>query len=1166
MTDVKSIKESSDNILYPHHSDVDFNLHIRNKEEFANSEIQALKPKNKESFIEIANSICNKPFEMAPHQIFVRNFLSFHTPYNSMLLFHGLGTGKTCTSIGVAEEMRQYLKYMNINKRIIIVASPNVQENFKLQLFDERKLKETDGHWNIQDCVGNSLLQEINPTNMVGLERDKIIKMINKMISTSYLFIGYYQFANFIGRLNPNIENKQKNNKLYKKRIQNEFNDRLVVIDEIHNIRSKETKVKDTKKVPDFLMKVAKYSKNMHLLLLSATPMYNSYDEIVSLINMLLVNDKKKPLKINDIFDKNGNFKTENNQEVGKSKLMEATRGYVSFVKGENPFRFPYRMFPALFEPQRSFQTNRDLVYPTLQLNNKPIEEPLRYVDVFTLSIGKVQEIAYNAIIENHFRKELDENMAKETLGYALLQNPLEALNVVYPTDNLEIIINENKKTRIDFIGKVGFNQIINYKEIPHGKFKVKTEFAYDKSILKRIGHFFHPTIIRNYSEKIYHICETIKNSQGISLVYSQYIEGGIVPCALALEELGFQRYGDTPSLFTNEYRKQNKIPTKKLYYTIISGDKSYSPSNIEEIKAITNDDNRDGDSIKVVFISKAGSEGIDLKNIRNVFVLEPWYNMNRIEQIIGRAVRNCSHRSLPLEKRNVSIFCYGTILSKQDEEAVDLYIYRKAEQKAIQISKVTRTLKESSVDCLLNIQQNEYSVEHMNDIEIVQTLSNGKDIDYMVGDKPYSSTCDYMGKCDFQCMKCENNTIAPLHHDDKKRDFSTYNEYHIQPYQYTLLNTIKELFKRQYFYTREEINEKIALDKSLSFYELDFALDKLCNYHSNGEFVVDMLGRRGHIINVGDMYIYQPLGIDDNKISMFERMKPIDYKHEKLKLYIDDDDKVISDVKINIIEVLQTSYNDFFVGNSKYNYVFKELQTCTHQNENNEHVNFDFTIIKELFVERLFDLLSLDNKVDVINYMIENPEYDESHSFLHILYKYVKSDFLELRNMKGYLIPDETHKGKNNSYAIYVHHDGDKSWSRGGKGELDAFRKIIQNRYINNIDFAEYIGLMAINKVSTKDRSAMIFKLKKTENEKGRSLICRTWLTKYKRDLLKTNLNVTVNSDTKNNEYQVTLDPSCVLIEMVFRYYQRIKLNNKHWFIGPITTAVNEESKTIKI
>ena len=77
-----------------------------------------------------------------------------------------------------------------------------------------------------------------------------------------------------------------------------------------------------------------------------------------------------------------------------------------------------------------------------------------------------------------------------------------------------------------------------------------------------------------------------------------------------------------------------------------------YLDNNDFEVKGLTNDDKKNGNieghKIKVVLISKAGSEGIDLKFIRQVHILDPWYNMNRPEQTIGRAVRNFSHKDLP--------------------------------------------------------------------------------------------------------------------------------------------------------------------------------------------------------------------------------------------------------------------------------------------------------------------------------------------------------------------------------------------------------------------------------------------------------------------------------------------------------------------------------------
>ena len=147
--------------------------------------------------------------------------------------------------------------------------------------------------------------------------------------------------------------------------------------------------------------------------------------------------------------------------------------------------------------------------------------------------------------------------------------------------------------------------------------------------------------------------------------------------------------------------------------YVMITGDASYSPNNDEDIKYLNSDDNKDGKLVKIVIISKAAGEGIDFKNIRQVHILEPWYNMNRMEQIIGRGVRNLSHCKLNFEERNVEIFLHATLLGTEEESA-DMYVYRLAERKAIAIGEVTRVLKEVAVDCLLNIGQTNFTTEKL--------------------------------------------------------------------------------------------------------------------------------------------------------------------------------------------------------------------------------------------------------------------------------------------------------------------------------------------------------------------------------------------------------------------------------------------------------------------
>ena len=126
---------------------------------------------------------------------------------------------------------------------------------------------------------------------------------------------------------------------------------------------------------------------------------------------------------------------------------------------------------------------------------------------------------------------------------------------------------------------------------------------------------------------------------------------------------------------------------------------------------------------IKVVIVTLAGSEGIDLKCIRQVHIVDPWYNIFRIEQLIGRAVRTCSHKKLPFKKSNVEIFLYTTY-TDEDIEHADLNLYRRSYAKMKQIGVISRVLKEHAIDCHLNIKQTNFSVEKFNETISLEDFS----------------------------------------------------------------------------------------------------------------------------------------------------------------------------------------------------------------------------------------------------------------------------------------------------------------------------------------------------------------------------------------------------------------------------------------------------------
>jgi hypothetical protein len=1032
------------NGLYPTLNDPNFNTKIALRKEFFDTKMDVDNTKNVEEEAEI---LCNAQIELAPNQQFVRNFLSVETPYNSLLLYHGLGTGKTCSAISVAEEMRDYMKQMGIMQQIIVIASPNVQENFRLQLFDERELREIEpGVWNIRACTGNKFIKEINPMNMKGLTRDKIIKQIQRLISSHYLFFGYNEFANYartqassigISQDDAVIEEvrrkgassgatkakatatatKAKKNRssaqsaemetlaiesLSVAKLRKLFANTLIIIDEVHNIRI--TDDNRDKRVAKILYQIVQKVNNVRLLLLSGTPMYNSYKEIVWLINLMNLNDRRATIDIADVFDDRGNFRVDSDgREIGKDLLVRKATGYVSFVRGENPYTFPYRIYPrehspefSLLERLRGGGGGDGGGYPRTQLNGRHIDQPIEHIDVYVTRVGDIQEAAYRFTISDMkamyiYKKSamvrrkkaaaaaaavaaaegkgkgkgkkaaasvvpavIDENTVVEvedfpsfenmdTIGYAAVQKPLEALNIVYPHPSLiEYINNPNDEFDITAcIGKEGLRYVMSYEEVGNPSMRLNFEYRPEftrafklpsgETTTKASSRIFAPENIGRYSAKIKNITDKIMTSDGIILVYSQYIDGGVVPIALALEELGFTRYsvaGGNSSLFRSKPTqnidsitmlppRQHQLqypnqPFRPARYSVITGDPTISPDNLYELKALTNENNTYGENVKVVIISVAGSEGLDFKNIRQVHILEPWYNMNLLEQIIGRAIRNCSHKRLPFSQRNVELYLYGSILTNPDIEAIDLYLYRLSEFKAVKIGAVSRVLRTSAVDCLLNVQHNTQTAAQLNQV-VQQNLSSRKQISYQVGARPYSALCDYMERCEYVCRPTfsngrpiqEQNDLYGLESDsddsegegergrrgaapgggDSDVRLDTFNEKFMSMNLDKIIHKIRDLYKDAFFYKKTGPNGIIAHVNAVRHYpiaQINLALTQMVS--DPNEYVNDKYGRLGRLVNVKDYYLFQPIELTDKRISIYERSVPVPYKHTAIE------------------------------------------------------------------------------------------------------------------------------------------------------------------------------------------------------------------------------------------------------------------------------------------
>jgi len=954
--------------LYPTLNDPNFIEKLSKHKEFYDTRYDGtIHPIEKQ-----ANILCNSSFELLPHQLFVKNFLSLQTPYNSLLLYHGLGSGKTCSAIGIAEEMRSYMKQLNITKRILVIASPNVQANFRLQLFDESKLEyiqgkdATEGIWNINSCVGNALIKEINPTNLKGLPRERVISSIKRIINNFYLFMGYIQLSNYIFnaiKKSTNIENltKQQRKKLLIKHIRDLFDNRLIIIDEVHNIRISDDN-QERKKTALLLMKVAKYAQNLRLLLLSATPMFNSHQEIIWLTNLMNINDKRATIEIGDVFDSAGGWKPAKKladgtmKEDGKSLLIRKLTGYISYVRGENPYTFPYRVYPSQYAESKYVLLKQ--AYPTTQMNGSPLsqEDAIKYIDIYVnrFPSNSVQYKGYKRILEEMHSKSTDQYTAMgklrrmpafedmESFGYTSLQLLIESLNMVYPHPSIVEPARSSKKneTKSDteesedeeeyiskaIVGETGLRNTMNFVEETQNMMQMRHKFSYKPDILEKYGRIFSPSLLRFYSSKIDEICHIIRESTGIIMIYSQYIDGGLVPMALALEEMGFSRFGSNPNT-TNLFEtpptdqvdyemkpKQKDTVFHSAKYVMITGDKAFSPNNAADIKHLTSKENKDGKNIRVVLLSRAGAEGLDFKNIRQVHIMEPWYNMNRIEQIVGRAVRNLSHCQLPFKKRNVEIYLHATSLPNNSEESVDMYVYRYAEKKAVQIGEVTRLLKTIAVDCFLNIGQTNFSVERL--LENVKnqkmeiTLSRyDQDIPFLIGDRPHSEMCDYMNNCEFVCSPMPD--ISP-----ENIQKENYNNTFVQSNQDRIIKRIRELFRDKMpepsretpnpkphlfhvYFERDHLINAINIVKEYPIEQIFSALSVLI--HNKNEYLIDAYGRTGRLIDKYNentdtaYYVFQPIELTDENASIYERTTPIEYKRKTISLEIDKSELPIS-------------------------------------------------------------------------------------------------------------------------------------------------------------------------------------------------------------------------------------------------------------------------------
>ncbi len=639
--------------MYPEHGDPKFREKLMELEEYRMFQVPPMGTVQTMAEYESRVAQFCTGFEKTLYQHLMQHYLSYRSPYNGLLLYHGLGVGKTCSSITIAESMLADHSSRE-PPRVWVILPSTLQDSYQDQLFSATSLMNVDKM--MEQCTQDTYDRLASNAKDIDAKR----KRIEALIKSRYKMMTYEGFANEVDKLKEKGKLETLTNK-------------VIIVDEAHNLRIEET----DKRAATALMEVATKCQNNKLVLLSATPMYNEPDEIFWLLSLLMANDKREVPKFGGLFKQNGEPSIKE-----MSRLRELASEYISYIRGVNPFTFATRLSPSVH-------------------NEKMIREewcvPITDGLVST-PLGKLQLEALDTLAKSDAIRH-------------------QGNNVCFPS--------AGGKFRV---GKKGFDSIF-------GRDKDDEPYKYKTGV----PHVLMPTedMLGKYGAKLKHITDCIRQANGIVVVYSQFVWGGIVPLAIALEHMGFMRYGtknlsgDTEIVKPRATYPGIPFPT----YCIFSGDAQVmgSTSIDELVQDVNNIANKRGERIKVVLMSPIAGEGLSLKNVREIHVMDPWYHLNRINQVVGRAIRTCSHVALPVQERNVVVYLHAA--TADGKETMDIHSYKIAARKSAQTLMAEAEIRDNALDCAL-VKNVHYYPKDLFSFDILYHTSRGREVPYHFGDE----------------------------------------------------------------------------------------------------------------------------------------------------------------------------------------------------------------------------------------------------------------------------------------------------------------------------------------------------------------------------------------------------------------------------------------------
>jgi hypothetical protein len=545
----------------------------------------------------------------------------------------------------LAAALSEYYRKYDPNRQIIILLAKSLQGNFEKNI-KKYMHNNKDAPYNEK---GKEFIAETleSKYKFVSLNAGNMYTQISKAKkSTDEL-----AFDKYLGSLNEHISQGSRF-----------LENSLLIIDEAHNLS---TAIKNGSKNAIKLYTTLMKTRNIKLLFLTGTPIVNTPFELVPLFNML---------KGNMFYDKNKYTLFPENQIEFSKLFLEVKNKDTLVIKNKDIFQNRITGLVSYYG---------DFYFQNTVKKDFPVEFPT-VIETVNMSIPQFIRYQQTRDLE---RKENSNAFSKSSAS---------------DTFNFK----DDSQTSSSY--RIRSRQVSNYY-IP----EYAVEFNAAKTSVEKFINRITDVDLENltkFSPKFKKIFENISSrSNQLAVVYSEFVSGeGINLFSNMLEKVENYVYWRNNHEENSYDLKYTKKSSNKKTYAIISGNVPYSERE-HIIKTFNDKNNSDGKYISLLLISKSGAEGLSLRNVRSIHIMEPFWNYARIEQIIARGSRFHSHTDLPEKERNIQPYIYIStypvkfnveeIIEKTtDEELLFISLNGKKIRDQFEMA-----LIESSIDCSLN-------------------------------------------------------------------------------------------------------------------------------------------------------------------------------------------------------------------------------------------------------------------------------------------------------------------------------------------------------------------------------------------------------------------------------------------------------------------------------